>query len=77
MELWEELLDDLSDEEMLGGVSAICDLLKSKCYKLLEEIKEILNDDALDDVSCFMRTRKIVRAYESVGSNGGTRHDFS
>ena len=76
MELWEELLYDLSDEEISEYAESIGEILESKCYKLLEEIKKILKDETLEDASCFERIERIVRAYEKAGSNGGTRHDF-
>ena len=56
-----------------------CDLAKlveGECYKALEKIKAVIHDDSLSDKDCFMRIEEIVNILESVGSNGGFRHDF-
>ena len=52
------------------------EIIESKCYCALKEIRDIIDDDSLDDPECFTRIEKIVCAFESVGSNGGSRHDF-
>ena len=31
---------------------------------------------SLDDAECFQRIEEIVCAYEAIGSDGGSRHDF-
>ena len=77
MELWEELLEDFTEEEICDCLRGLGELLQSKCYKLLQEIREILKEEAADDASCFMRIEKIVCAYEEAGIGCGTRHDFS
>ena len=45
-------------------------------YQALNEIKNIIEDDELEDPDCFEKIEKIVRLFESLGSNGGNRHDF-
>ena len=52
------------------------EIVELQCYRTLQKIKAILNDDTLEDDSCFERIERIVRAFEEAGSNGGTRHDF-
>ena len=43
---------------------------------MLCRIKEIIEDDTLDDPECFMKIEEIVCVLEEVGSSGGIRHDF-
>lgn len=51
-------------------------LVDSACYRALEQIRDILRDDALSDPECFAKIEAIVAAFEALGSGGGTRHDF-
>ena len=40
------------------------------------KIKAIIEDDSLEDKECFRKIEEIVCAFEEIGSNGGSRHDF-
>ena len=51
-------------------------IVEGKCYKALEKIKAIIEDDSLEDNECFMKIEEIVIALEDIGSSGGCRHDF-
>ena len=51
--------------------------IETKCYQALLQIKYILEDDNLDDPDYFMRIEEIVRVFEKLGSDCGSRHDFS
>ena len=62
-----------SDEEKQ---SLLAELMDSAACRTLEEIREGLDDERLDDQNCFQRIEEIVRLYEKLGSNGGSRHDF-
>ena len=42
----------------------------------LQKIKAIVDDDSLDDPSCFMKIEEVLSALEAIGSDGGFRHDF-
>lgn len=46
------------------------------CYQALQQIKEIIEDKDLSDEECFIKIEKIVCVLESIGSDGGDRHDF-
>lgn len=46
------------------------------CYKMLCEIKRILEDDTFEDHECFMRIERIVCLFEKLESHCGNRHDF-
>ena len=51
-------------------------IVEGECYKALQKIKYVLEDDSLDDVECFHKIEKIVCIFEELGSNCGARHDF-
>lgn len=52
------------------------EIVEMECYKALQKIKAIIEDDSLEDTECFMKIEKIVCLFEQIGSNGGSRHDF-
>ena len=81
MELYKELLVHVLSRERAevsfpALKSDLSTLLEQECYKTLVKIKEILDDETLDDKECFYKIERIVRAFEESGSNGGSRHDF-
>ena len=51
-------------------------IVESECYKALQKIKAIIEDDSLEDNDCFMKIEEIVCTFEEIGSGGGNRHDF-
>jgi hypothetical protein len=81
MDLYKELLIGLlrnqevkvTFPDLEGNIS---DAVEMACYKALQKIKAIIEDDRLDDRACFMRIEEIVCALESLGSGGGGLHDF-
>lgn len=56
--------------------SLLAELMDSAACRALEDIRKVLDDDRPDDQTCFWRIEEIVKIYESIGSNGGSRHDF-
>ncbi len=59
------------------GVGAtVAEIIEGKCYQTLQEIRKILNDHTLSDENCFAQIEEIVCAFERLGSDGGSRHDF-
>ena len=52
------------------------DIIEMQCYKTLLKIQEIVRDDTLEDRECFERIEEIICVFETIGSNGGSRHDF-
>ena len=44
--------------------------------RALQRIKEVLEDESLDDADCFWKIEAVVETLEQVGSDGGNRHDF-
>ena len=77
MQLYEEILLSLlrsSDSDFFG--KTVKEIVELECYKALKEIKEVIEDNSLNDEECFMKIEEIVCIFELIGSNGGTRHDF-
>lgn len=52
------------------------EIVEMQCYKALQKIKAIIDDDSLEDDSCFARIEEIICILEEIGSDGGIRHDF-
>ncbi|MDY4443116.1 MAG: hypothetical protein SPE35_03085 [Butyricicoccus sp.] len=78
MELYLEILskkiaDDLGQDCIQFDPK---DFVEMKCYQTLVEIQKVLDDDSLDDSECFYKIERVVRIFEQLGSNGGSRHDF-
>lgn len=80
MELWQEIFANIFRERTITihfpQAPSFAELFDHACYKALTEIKEIIEDDTLDDEACFLRIEKIVRVFEKTGSSCGSRHDF-
>ena len=51
-------------------------IVEGICFQAMQEIREIIRNDAFTDVECIHRIEKIVTVFERIGSDGGTRHDF-
>ena len=78
MELFEEILmHHLKKNQGAQGFPADPQaLVHDTAYQALNAIRLILERDDLEDPECFRRIEKIVRAFERIGSDCGTRHDF-
>lgn len=67
-----EAMRYLKQEETVKRIAAEAD---SKAMRALEGIRQILNDDSLDDPECFQRIQSILAALEDAGIFT-TRHDW-
>ena len=81
MELYKELLIEAfkSNEAQVFFPELHIDateIVRLECYRALNQIKNIIANDALSDRECFMRIEQIVCLLEDIGSDGGERHDF-
>lgn len=81
MELYKELLAHILSKSKVR----VCfsdfnidanELVEQTCYKLLCRIRDIIRDDRLNDAECFEQIEQIIRLFEQIGSDGGSRHDF-
>ena len=59
-----------------GEAYDLAKIVEGECYKALEKIKAIIQDNSLSDKECFMKIEEIVDVLESVWGSGGNRHDF-
>ena len=80
MDLYREILTGTIETYLKERVSSekidFDRIVELRCYKTLCKIKEIIEDDSLEDNECFLKIEEIVRVFESIGSDGGNRHDF-
>ena len=80
MELHEEFLSKILLEQVSREVATHCAYfeksVQNECSGALVEIKKIIEDDSIEDDECFIKIEEIVRVFESIGSDGGSRHDF-
>lgn len=51
-------------------------LFEKECYKIIQRIKAILNDDSLEDKECFERIERLVIEFEDLNCTDLRRHDF-
>lgn len=70
----------LAVENIRGRLSDFCiepmAIVELKCFQAIEIIKEILEDDTLKDVDCFLKIEEIICCLEDLGLSCGTRHNF-
>lgn len=81
MELYQEILINILNNQKVQVTFPNLQIdgnkiIESECYKVLKRIKEIIEDDTLNDSECFAKIEEIICAFEAIGSNGGNRHDF-
>ena len=82
MELFQEILRHaLANEKAPVSFPGLTDtdaakIVELECYQALQKIKDILENDSLEDSECFYRTPEIVCVFEELGSGCGNRHDF-
>lgn len=82
--LYEQLLNriiriKLVESDLKTEIPICVDVTKvinDVCYKTLVAIRDVLDDRTLNDRECFNKIEEIVSLYESLGSDGGSRHDF-
>jgi hypothetical protein len=79
MELYKELLIRALQDGNLTVSSpdySLNELLESRCYQALSQIKTVIEDASLEDDACFNKIEQIICTLEELGSGGGFRHDF-
>lgn len=78
MRIYKDILEHMFKEKLNDmfwdlEVDDLRDAFQSACCDALHEIKSIVENPYLSDFECI---DKIVCVLESVGSDGGGRHDF-
>ena len=81
MELYKEILAQILSQQNAQIIFPdlhldAAKIVELECYKALQKIKAVIEDDNLDDESCFRKVEEIVCTFEEMGSSGGGRHDF-
>ncbi len=79
MELWREILiSGLQNEGYkldFMNDKALKEIIDSESYKVLEQIKQIMDDDSLIDKDCFLKIEAILCVLEQ-NNIFCSRHDF-
>ena len=79
MELWKALLisglQNEHDTVNFINDKSLKNVLECKCYKVLLQIKKIIEDKELSDEDCFIKIEKIISALEE-NNIFCDRHDF-
>ena len=70
------LLDSGAKVHISCGEEALERVMKERCWQALREIRDVLDDEELDDPICFRRIERIVEIYEAMGLGGGSPIDF-
>lgn len=81
MELYRDILVRLMERETIQVTfpqlrADPAEMVERLCYVALKRIKEILEDDSLDDPTCLMRIEEIVCTIEKLGSSCKGRHEL-
>jgi hypothetical protein len=81
MDLYKEILIELLSKEQINITfpdlkQDLSKIVEMKCFKALQKIKTIIEDDSLEDSECFMKIEQVICVLEEIGSDGGSRHDF-
>ena len=79
MELWRELLisglQNENDEIDYISDKKLKEIIESRCYKVLLQIKQTIEDERLSDQDCFIKIEQIICMLEE-NNIFCDRHDF-
>lgn len=70
-EIGQKVLDFIKDQDM----QVLTQRINGKALELLEKIRDILDDEKLDDPECFERIETMVDAFQEAGISV-SRHDW-
>lgn len=80
MELWKgillKLLQNEDAEVFFPQLYNVKTVLNQECYRILERIKRILENDDFNDKECCMKIEEIIREFDELGGLNSSRHDF-
>ena len=78
---YQELVARLAENEKVevtlpGIKTPLEEMVEARCLDILWKIKEVIDDESLNDPECFQKIESIIQLLEDAGSSGGVRHDF-
>ena len=76
MEVYEQILMNKALELSTGAKELASQMVELECYRILLEIKEVIENEKLDDPECFERIEDILTVFERHGIACDFRHDF-
>ena len=76
MEIYEQQLMDKARELSKEAAKIASEIVNLECYKIILEIKAVIEDDSLDDPECFEKIEEIITVFEKHGLGCDFRHDF-
>ncbi|NLS84126.1 MAG: hypothetical protein GXZ14_00720 [Ruminococcaceae bacterium] len=81
MDLYKEILTKILKEQKIEVVFlnlkiSAKEIVEMECYRALQKIKSLMEDEGLEDKDYFIKIEKIVWVVEQLGSDSGSRHDF-
>lgn len=74
--LWTALQKEEYQQNLPGIAINAAEIIQLECYKALKKIKEIIEDESLEDPECFIKIEEIVYLFDTMGINDSDRHDF-
>ena len=75
MDLGRSILERAFKENCLPITqSDIEKLFEKECYRILDKIKAVLEDEYLDDKACFEKIEMLVCLFDEIGGGCGGRH---
>lgn len=69
-----ELYDEIVLAKIMGVMSD--SVVEMQCFRAIQKIKAVLEDDSLEDPECFQKIEEIICVLEGLGTKCGHRHDF-
>lgn len=80
MELYKDILCTLLQsntvEVRFPDLTLPCDFFGNICYRTLQKIKAVIEDNTLDDPECFEKIEEIMQIFEEISGKLPHRHDF-
>ena len=80
MELYKDilctLLQNAAVDVRFPDLALPCDFFGTVCYRTLKKIKAVIEDDTLDDPTCFSKIEEIMEIFEELCGKIPHRHDF-
>lgn len=81
MELYQDILTTILKKEEVNILFpnlqiSSKEIVELECYRALQKIQAIIEDDSFEDKECFMKMEEVLSLFEELGSHANTRHDF-